>query len=454
MSRTMNMVGWSMNAGYHNDTSTGYGRFGTEVHQALLRAGVADLGALGLNEEIPDPEGFAPVAFYAATPPHVVGWREGQLAALFTMWEFTEMPVGFRENVPEFGRIFVPSLQNVELFSHFNDDVRYIPLAVGPEWGFQERKDPDRHFNFLTGGAGPRKGCHTVIKAFNKVFRQWKPSWGPEPHLNVRATTLWEPPGPNLGIIGGAERSGSITYLRKALSAKAEVELYADSHCYVSGSKGEGWGFMPHQAIAQGLPTILGNAHGHAAFAKYGIPIPTHLQTPEIPTHWGAAGEEWEPDFDAMCWRMEDVYRAYATYRSRAKFDAHSIAEEFSWDKTAAKIIENLPELSNPWISEDAPWVDMPQRLYTVRVNQHSPWCINGRLETYDPGYTYRVPWEDKLLLAQAGHLTADCQDPRETGDYSIVPSTATAPERCPHCRQKYGIDRSLLPENLVGPRE
>ena len=452
--RSMNMVGWSMNAGYHPDKTTGYGRFGSAVHEALLRAGVADLGAVGINEEIPDPEGYAPVAFYAATPPHVVGWREGQLAALFTMWEFTEMPVGFRENVPEFGRLFVPSLQNQELFSAFNDDVRYVPLAVGPEWGFRKRKPPEETFNFLTGGAGPRKGCTTVVRAFDKVFHDWKPSWGPRPHLTVRAATLFEPPGPSFGIIGNTHSAENVTYLRRTLKPEVEIELYADSHCFVSGSKGEGWGFMPHQAIAQGMPTILGEAHGHAAFAKYGLPIRTHLQKPEIPTHWGEAGEEWEPDFPEMCDYMEDVYRTYDFHVARAQANAWEIAEEFSWDKTAAKLIENLPELGNEWIPEDAPWVEMPQRLYTVRVNQHSPWCINGRLETYDPGYTYRVPWADKLLMAQAGHLTQDCMDPRETGQYAWVADEDTAPERCPHCRQKYGLDDSLLPENLVGPRE
>ena len=173
-----------------------------------------------------------------------------------------------------------------------------------------------------------------------------------------------------------------------------------------------------------------------------------------MPTHWGSSGSEWVPDFEQMCQEMWEVYTNYDYYENNAYFKALVAKEEFSWDKTAAKLIENLPELGNEWIPEDAPWVEMPQRLYTVRVNQHSPWCINGRLETYDPGYTYRVPWADKLLMAQAGHLTQDCMDPRETGQYAWVADEDTAPERCPHCRQKYGLDDSLLPENLVGPRE
>ena len=39
-----------------------------------------------------------------------------------------------------------------------------------------------------------------------------------------------------------------------------EVDLFAEAHCYLAPSKGEGWGLCPHQAIAQGCPTVLTDA--------------------------------------------------------------------------------------------------------------------------------------------------------------------------------------------------
>jgi len=448
-------VGWRMNAGYHQDRTTGYGRFGYELHSALQRAGVVDYGPIGVNEEfsaVPN-VGTAPVAFYAATPPHVVGWSEGQLAALFTMWEFSEIPVGFRENVPDFDRIFVPSRQNVELFSHFHPDVRYVPLAVGEEWTYRPRTDPNEtgRFEFLTGGAGPRKGCNEVIQAFNTVFAAWKPSWGPEPHLTVRASNIFEPdtlvttPGVRCDLrIDKPAPVGRVTQLRRTLTQEAEIELYARSHCFVSGSKGEGWGFMPHQAIAQGMPTILGRAHGHAAFAHYGLPIDTHLQKPTIHTHWGAAGEEWAPDFDQMCESILDVYRNWDRSAMVARAQAEAIALEFSWDRTAQILLDNLPELERPMLEGDLPWHSMPQRLYETRVVRHSTWTVNGRHSTFDPGITYWIPWADKLLLAERGDLTQDCVSPREVGiDARMKPADLV--ERCPHCEQRYGSDTSLL---------
>ena len=457
----MTMMGPRLNGAGHYDRATGYGRLGFEIHAALRRAGVTDYGPIGVNEAVSEPEGVAPVAYWCSTPPHVVGWKEGQLAALTTMWEFTTIPIGFRENLPEFHRLFVPSLQNLELFSSFNDDVRYIPLAVGPEWHYEPRTDPEPRFNFLTGGAGPRKGCADVIRAFDRVFRDWRPCRGPEPWLTVRAASIFKADvdrGPLAtgrvialpDLTGGPRR---VTYLRKSLTAEAELQLYRDSHCFVSGSKGEGWGFMPHQAIAQGMPTILGNHSGHAAFASYGIPIDAPLATPEIHTHWGEGGQEWKPDFDQMCEAMREVYLGYEPHKFLAREEAYLIADEFSWDKTAALVIENLPELANPDLSPDGPWHTMPQRLYEVRVKQHQTWAVNGIHATYDPGHTYWLPWADKLRIAEMGDLTPDCVNPREVGIDARMQPPDTSPDRCVHCWQRFGSDTSTLPENLIGAR-
>jgi hypothetical protein len=439
----MNAIGPRMNNGYHALRNTGYGRFGCELHDALGRAGVADYGPVGVNEEMPPNSGIAPVAFYAATPPHIIGWHEGQLSALFTMWESSEIPAGFRENVPDFHRLLVPSMQNVELFGRFHPDVRYVPLAVGPEWHYQPRTDPSQRFNFLTGGAGPRKGVPDVVRAFNTVFRGWRPSMGPEPHLTIRARPTSS---------AQFAPSSRITVIAQSLPPQGEIDLYAASHCYVSGSRGEGWGFMPHQAIAQGMPTILGDAHGHAAYAWYGMPVRAKEVAIEgYSTHWGQPGNAWVPDFEEICERMRAVYddpQIAFDYAARSSVLIH---DEFSWDKTAAIVMGHLPELEDPDLPEGLPWHRMAQRLYEVEVIRHSTWQINGVLHTYDPGQLYYEAWDMKERLASRGDLSLRCIDPLERG--YVDPPKIPKP-RCPSCNQRYGVDDSLLPENLVKAQE
>ena len=145
-----------MNIQFHSEHNSGYGRFGFETVKALKALGVEQAGDIG-NEES-DVE-LAHEALWLSTPPHVRGWYDGQHATIFTMWESTEIPPGFRENLHNFDRIIVPSLQNKELYERFHKDVRYVPLGVDPNvWFPTQRPRVGRDFVFLTAGFGPRKG--------------------------------------------------------------------------------------------------------------------------------------------------------------------------------------------------------------------------------------------------------------------------------------------------------
>lgn len=430
----------SMNFSYHMGSDeakkSGYGVFGRQLHKSLIDAGVEDYGPIDFDGVQSDAT-VSPVALYAATPPSVAGWYEGQLSVLFTMWEFSDIPGGFRENVPEFDRILVPSLQNVELFSRFHPDVQYVPLAAEDKWVYKKRIPPVETFNFLTAGAGPRKGNEDVVRAFNRVFDGWDPSWGPEPRLTVRTK-------PSLGNaeFGG----GRVRLISAPLDDDAYMSLFDNAHCFVSGSKGEGWGLIPFQAIMSGIPTILGDAHGHAAFAHLGIPLSVTKRDAGMATFWGDGGSEWLPDFEQMCDEMWLVYKNYAYYENHALFQAKLAAEEFSWERTANAVLEAVPEM-NDSVTAYGTWKTLPQKTFPIIVKHHETFIVNGRMDTFDPGHLYHRPWSVKVMLAQTGNLDPSCVNVNEMGS-TILPNGG--PDRCPHCQQKYGLDTSLYPENLL----
>jgi hypothetical protein len=430
-----------VNLSYHHGSEgvahTGYGIFGQQLHDALIRAGVEDHGDI-IDPDDPRAEHprLGPVALYAATPPAVTGLYDGQTNVLFTMFEFSDMPAGFRENLPEFDRILVPSQQNVELFSRFHPDVQYVPLAAEKKWYYKERKEPTEYFEFLTAGAGPRKGNEDVVRAFNKVFAGWNPSWGPEPRLTVRTT-------PTLGNSNFA--GDRVRHIGGKISDEAYESLFDAAHCYVSGSKGEGWGLIPFQAIMSGIPTILGNAHGHAAFAHLGIPLAVLSQPAATPTHWGAGGDEWIPDFDQMCEAMLQVYSNWKDAEFKAYLNAHRAADQFSWDKTAQIVIDSIPEMD--YSPSPGTWQRLPQRVFPVVVKHHQTFIVNGRMDTFDPGHLYHRPWNMKVLLADAGNLDSSCININEMGTATLPDG---GPDRCEHCMQKFGSDTSLYPEKLL----
>ena len=434
----------------HYENHSGYGRFGVQTKKALEACGVEILPDIGfepqgyqhiLNEPVAQRElergdiELARVALWLSTPPHIRGWYEGQFATIFTMWESTEIPPAFRQNLSHFDRVFVPSLQNQELYGRFHPDVRYIPLGIDESWGYRPRRPVERDFNFLTAGFGPRKGATQVLKAFQTVFPGGKPlrKGGAIPQLTIRSREEFH--APNVRVIA------------VDLSAAAELDLYANSHCYVSGSKGEGFGFMPLQAICQGLPTILGNAHGHAAYAHYGIPIGTHPLTCKSATFWGDGGEWWEPNFAEMCDAMESVYLDYAYYENRSYDAAHAAAAEFTWEKTAEQILVNLDDqiyLPGPI---DRTWHKAPPKLFHIRVNKPCDYVVNGVMHHFVPETDYYEAADLKRSIIAAGHLDLATFDPNDLGveDNADIDMLRARNAICPTCHMPYNRDTSLL---------
>ena len=433
-----------LNIQAHREVESGYGRFGYFTVRALENLGVENCGDLGL-----EPQTFADkstcqrsdttqtelahVALWLSTPPHVHGYYEGQFPAIFTMWESTEIPEGFRHNLHHFERIFVPSVQNKEIYSVYHKDVRVIPLGVDGKWGFRRRPTINRDFVFLTAGYGTRKGCPQVAAAFLKVFPNGMgPRGGPIPKLICKTQDDIHGPG--------------ITVINKKLDGPAERNLYATAHCYVSGSKGEGWGLMPLQAIAQGCPTILGDAHGHHAFAHLGTGLDTHPYKCPGATFWGDGGEWWEPDFDQMCEAMWDVYNDYAHYEGRAVEASLTALTEFSWDKTAEGIILGLgDQLFEPAPTERV-WHTASAKVFFMRVNQTCTFTINGIDNHFEPGVDYWESADLKRSVIAAGKLDMATFDPHDMGleDNEALQRIRAHNSVCQTCHQPYNRDQTL----------
>lgn len=440
----------------HTEHQSGYGRFGVEMERALARCGVENAGDIGLEPHgqqgrsaaertvpvaIAGDTELCHVALWLSTPPHVRGWYEGQFAAIFTMWESSQIPASFRENLHNFDRVFVPSMQNVELFSRYHPDVKLVPLGLDPEaWHRTPRQPIERDFRFFSAGYGPRKGCRQVADAFLRVFPGGKPPTPMEPIPRLILKSRDDISGPGITMIG------------QQLSAASEVDLYANVHCYVSGSKGEGWGLMPFQAMGQGCPTILGDAHGHHQFAQYAsFRLDTHPVDASKGTFWGDGGEWWEPDFDQMCEAMWEMYQNYDQYAKEAAVSADTLGRVYTWDHAAEALLWGL----NGELFEDPPtaatWRAATPHLFPFRVNKDCSYSINGQMHAFTPGVEY---WEAADLLRAvmaSGHLDWSTFDPDSLGreDDVDLARLRALNSICPTCHNPYNRDDTL--RDLVG---
>lgn len=464
---------------YVHSREIGYGRMGVDLVKAVERQGVEVYDDLpnpqnsGAQKFIPHTPGKSAVCGHVSwlsTPGHYRGHWEGQTRSILTMWESNLLPEPFRESLDCFDTIIVPSMQNVELFSPYHRNVKYVPLGIDPtQWYPTERPTLDQpYFTFFISGGGHRKGSELVIAAFRKVFDGRVPD-GPAPRLFVHSAKASEFP-----------KDERIHLITGKLTDEEERALYAMAHCYVQPSRGEGFGMRPLQAIAQGCPTIATNAHGHAAYGDLiTYPLGWKLQeTPAASFHHGPAGSWWEPDFDELCQAMEDVYLHYNDALKIAKKNSAIAHMVFTWDVAATRYIDAIgrDQLELPDV-EPVKWVEPVARRYLVKVNSTRFFEVGGMQYFLEPGKEYWEPADVKRVLFDGGHLDLSCLPQnllRDEGQDGNAPNmtlfeSGLTPEQfekidaytgahavCPTCTQKLNTNRPTMEEleSLPIPKE
>jgi hypothetical protein len=398
----------SMTLMYVHDTAIGYARYGVKLAEALQRAGVKTNDRM---DEAPQGEYFPTipnddnhVICWVSVPSHARGWYNGQYPVMSTMWETQYLPEGFRDSMDNFPLIIVPSEHNVELFSRYHRNVVKVPLGVDThEWKFRERVPPRDKFMFLIGGSGYRKGVDLAYAAFTRVFTGRE---DPTPTLVFKSPKGQDYMGPNIWNVTGK------------IGNQEEQDLYGMAHCYLQPSRGEGWGLQPLQAIAQGLPTILTNAHGHAEFAHLGYGISAGSEESAYFIH-GPAGDWWAPSLDELCEYMEYVYNNYAEACDFARLASVQAHEQFSWERCAENFVDAIGMDRLTARCEDHSWYTPAIRRYLTRVQK--PWSaqiagLHYQMQQYNPDGKDRIErhdyWETadvKRILFESEVLHPSC---------------------------------------------
>ena len=384
----------------------GYSRYGIQLAKQLQARGVTVFDDLPPPDDVPRRggevghedrlSGIANMVCWVSTPAHAHGWYKDQTPVISTMWEFGRLPEQFREALHEFRTVVVPSKQNQELFSIYHDDVRQIPLGVdGERWKYTPRQEGP-FFRFMIGGSGPRKGIDLAHRAFAKVFDGKTPK-GLLPQLVMKSPRGFDTKHPNVQVVSGH------------LTDSEEVGLYETAHCYLQPSRGEGFGLQPLQAIAQGIPTILTNAHGHEGFANLGIGIGWDwIPTEPGASFFGDAGDWWEPDFDELCEAMWDVYSHYDHHLENAAWNSMHVAESWTWENTASKFLGEFGELMGSR-REPQEWYTPHNKRYLVIVTKAWAADIGEKSFMWEPKKHYWETADVKRVLWEAQVLHPDC---------------------------------------------
>lgn len=347
--QTMMQINW---LGYQFRDHDGYGRFGTRIVAALMRAGVQVQPAI--SEGVDAPPLFHKLwgldwdhLTISCLPPTHLKAAPGR-HWLYTMTEGGDLPPGWADWIKDANieRLIVPCRHNAEAFERggVSCPIHVIPGGTDPyEFPIIVSRETNRPYTFLAlADRGARKGWTEVYQAFYKAFGSHTDT--PDVRLIIKSR-----PDSNdlLGTIAQAEpKDPRITILQSDLSDMSD--FYRMGDCFAIPSRSEGWG-MPHrEAAMMGLPVITqaysGMDDGYTDRWAYVV----GGQQPEpIPGGFAHIAGMWRrANVDQLATALQRYYRLQDAGRAEGARSAQWLRENQTWDHTAQRLIGLIGEYS------------------------------------------------------------------------------------------------------------
>jgi glycosyltransferase involved in cell wall biosynthesis len=308
----------------------------------------------------------ASVNVYMQLPNTIRGWHKGQHRVLFTMWETDTVPNFMHPWFNQFDQILVPCEHNVELFSKYHPDVTCVPLGVDLSFWRVNPEPPKRSaFRFHAGGSlWLRKGLDLVVRAFTELNL-------PDAELHIKAA-------PHAFDTEEVKHPRIIMH-RNWMSKEEQRDWYDQADCFVAAARGEGFGLMPLQAIAMGIPTIVSETTGQREFM--------HLANWTVPcgkSKSQTVGQWDEPNLQQLKMAMQDAYDL------RLPRERPAGTNKFSWAEAAKKLVAAVPPgklLDNPkWETPTAAVKVRAKRTVKANIGNDTYIMSAGDVASIPPG--------------------------------------------------------------------
>ena len=257
----------------------------------------------------------------------------GKKTIFFTMWEATRLPRSWVNWLNEAECIVVPCQWNATCFSACGIErpIRHVPLGIDPEvFKFVPMLAKGPCVFGTAGrmaGGGRRKGLEEVIQLFQRAFPT-------EKNVRLRVKGF-----PDCGI--SAVPDSRIDITAQYLAPHEMAHWYASLTCYVSLSRSEGWGLMPHQAMATGRPCIAVKFGGHAEFLSEQVAYCVNYRLVPAQYNYGGGGVWAEPDADHVIEWMRHVYSHRAEARKTGEKAAKAVAH-LTWARSNRALLKVL----------------------------------------------------------------------------------------------------------------
>jgi len=308
---------------------TGYGGASKSLVGALERRGVEILPDSGIQLN------------FCMPPDYDVGdgWTIG-----YTPWESTEVPKNWVLPLRGVDDLWTTSSWVKETFQRYTDgkEVFVLPHGIDEVWKQPKVRTMKRDgpFTFLhVGEPAVRKGGDIFFNAWYHHFRHNK-------DVNLVFKSIGSPwcrAKDAKGHILSAPTSAGpkVKVYDQIMTQQQMVELYHQCHCLVYPSRGEGFGLIPLEAMATGLPTIIPR-YGMGDFTDYAAGVLYNSEWVKSTEQRIHPGEWLQHDMDELIYLMEMMIADYSKYAQFQYRQTAALYEKFDWDFIADLAVERI----------------------------------------------------------------------------------------------------------------
>ncbi|MEY4332134.1 MAG: hypothetical protein RLZZ196_872 [Bacteroidota bacterium] len=303
---------------------------------------VNSLHKLGHEVRWSDPNSQIQLNF---TQPHLYKMHRGQYQIGYTPWESTGMRKDWADTMNICDEVWATSNWNAEVFKNngVTKDIMVYPHGIEDVWKPYKRQVGEV-FRFLhVGEPAPRKSGQMTVDVFGKLFGN-----NPKYHLTVKAHNTHTLRSYNKygQLVFPTDIYNNITIIKDEYNIDQLVNLFHRHHCLIYPTWGEGFGFIPLQALASGMPTIT--TYQWAEYKEYIGPLKlkSQLTTETLPKAVGDphVGKMFKPDESHLAEQMFDVVENFKAYSGYYYAQSTEIHEKYNWLKLTKNAFKHLEE--------------------------------------------------------------------------------------------------------------
>lgn len=298
---------------------TGYGYAGRSI--------VNSLNLLGNFVPFQDPKSPVQLNF---SQPDLFKLHRGQYQIGYTPWESTVVPKRWHEMMNHCDELWTTSDWCANVFENNGfKDVKVFPHGIDPMWTSKKRERKETLKFLHIGEPAPRKGGQMVVDAFSYLFGN-KPEYSLTIKCFNQNTTRVYNNYIDKNIIGVPNELYSNIHINdKVLKDQELVRLYHEHDVLVYPSYGEGFGFIPLQALATGMPTI--STYDWAQYRDYIGPLKLNSEVIDSPWDYMHEGKVFEPKYQHLLELMRDIDLNFKAYSAYYYTQSTKIHEEYNW---------------------------------------------------------------------------------------------------------------------------